>query len=180
VTICTKDRECLFGEIVDGKITLNEYGQVVIDEWLRTGEVRKNVELDAFVVMPNHFHGILLLIDDGRGTARRAPTVEQFGKPAVGSLPTIIRSFKSAATKNINQIRNTPGLSLWQHNYYEHIIRSEGELNRLREYIQNNPMQWEMDEENPKTNPVKDAIGFLPSQPSLAKQLLKERKKQFK
>ena len=87
---------------------MNEYGQVVIDEWLRTGDVRKNVGLDAFGVMPNHFHGIVVLTDDGRGTARRAPTLEQFGKPVGGSLPTILRSFKSAVTKNINQIAQYP------------------------------------------------------------------------
>ena len=75
---------------------------------MRTGDVRKNVGLDAFGVMPNHFHGIVVLTDDGRGTARRAPTLEQFGKPVGGSLPTILRSFKSAVTKNINQIAQYP------------------------------------------------------------------------
>jgi hypothetical protein len=72
-------------------------------------------------------------------------------------------------------LHNTPGLPLWQRNYYEHIVRSEEELNRYREYIQNNPMQWEMDEENPETNAVKDAPGMLPTKPSLAKRLLRER-----
>jgi hypothetical protein len=75
--------------------------------------------------------------------------VEQFGKPVSGSLPTIVRSFKSAVTKRINKTRNAHGAKLWQRNYYEHIIRDENELNRIREYIANNPMKWESDRENP-------------------------------
>jgi len=71
--------------------------------------------------------------------------VEQFGRPVSGSIPTIIRSFKSAVTKRINELRQTPGAKLWQRNYWEHIVRNEPELNRIREYIQNNPTQWEWD-----------------------------------
>jgi len=72
--------------------------------------------------------------------------VEQFGRPVSGSIPTIVRSFKSAATKHINELRQTPGTKLWQRNYWEHIVRNEPELNRIREYIQNNPARWEMDQ----------------------------------
>ncbi|MFQ5456688.1 MAG: transposase [Nitrospirota bacterium] len=81
--------------------------------------------------------------------ACRAPTVERFGKPLYGSLPTIIRSFKSAVTKQINKTQKTEGAKLWQRNFYEHIIRNENELNKIREYIINNPIKWEMDIENP-------------------------------
>jgi hypothetical protein len=94
---------------------LNAAGHIVHDEWLRTGALRPNVELDAFVVMPNHFHGIIVLDPDcgdtlrGRGTLQRAPTVEQFGKPTSNSIPTIVRLFKSASTKRINELRATPG-----------------------------------------------------------------------
>ena len=80
---------------------------------------------------------------------QRAPTKEQFGKPVSNSIPTIVRLFKSTATKQINEIRNTPGFPVWQRNYYEHIIRNEDELNRIREYIINNPLQWPEDENNP-------------------------------
>jgi hypothetical protein len=103
--------------------------------------------------------------------------------PTVGKrhgLPEIIRAFKTFSSRRINVLRKEPGVPLWQRNYYEHIIRDEEELNRFREYIQNNPMQWEMDEENPERNAVKNAKGMLPTKPSLAKQLLKERKSQFK
>jgi hypothetical protein len=75
--------------------------------------------------------------------------VEQFGKPVSGSIPTIIRAFKSAVTKRINEMRKTPGVKIWQRNYYEHVIRNDNELNRIREYITNNPAQWETDQENP-------------------------------
>ena len=149
VTICTQGRECLFGEVVDGEMRLNEWGRIVGDEWMKTAEIRDEIELDAWVVMPNHCHGIVVLNDDGRGTARRTPTVEQFGQPVPGSIPTIIRAFKSAVTKRINELRGTPGNSLWQRNYYEHIIRNDDDLARIREYIVNNPLQWALDRENP-------------------------------
>ena len=156
VTICTHDRQCLFGEVVDGIVQLNAFGEIVRDEWLRTADVRPNVELDTFVVMPNHIHGIIVLRDNdgrgtlhGRGTLQRAPTIEQFGKPTSNSIPTIVRLFKSATTKRINERRGTPGSPVWQRNYYEHIIRHEESLNRIRQYILDNPLSWAMDRENP-------------------------------
>ncbi len=145
ITICTQNRECLFGEIKDGQMRLNEMGKITAIEWENTSVLRPNIELDEWVVMPNHFHGIIIILD-GRGTARRAPTaVEQFGKPVSGSIPTIIRSFKSAVTKRINEYRQMVGAKLWQRNYWERIIRNETELNHIREYIHNNPDSWEQD-----------------------------------
>ena len=335
VTICTNNRECLFGEIVAGEMRLNPAGVIVSNEWKKTAELRGGIRLGEWVVMPNHFHGIVVIDGDGwgmgsgtarrastggdggvgvgrgtacralargdgwgmdtgtarrastpgdggvgrgtacralargdgwgmdtgtarrastrgdgdgwgtdtgtarraptrgdgdgwgtdtgtarrastggdggvgRGTARRAlargdgdgwgmdtgtarrastrgdgdgwgmdtgtarraptegdggvgrgtacralargdaPTAEQFGKPVSGSIPTIIRSFKSAASKGINQMRGTPGATVWQRNYYEHVIRSEASMQRIREYIINNPLQWDMDRDNP-------------------------------
>ena len=80
---------------------------------------------------------------------QRAPTLEQFGKPTSDSIPTIIRLFKSVTTKRVNALRGTPGIPIWQRNYHEHIIRDESELNRIREYVINNPAGWDKDEENP-------------------------------
>ena len=105
------------------------------------------IDLDAFVVMPNHVHGILIL--HGRGTACRAPTMA-FGQPVPGSIATIVRSFKAAATRGVNLLRGTPGAPVWQRGYYEHIIRSSGELDRLRAYIETNPLRWALDRENPR------------------------------
>jgi REP element-mobilizing transposase RayT len=123
---------------------LNEYGMAVREEWLKTAELRENVEVDASMIMPNHLHGIVV-ITNGKGTARRAPT-ERFGKPVADSIPTIMRAFKSASTKNINEIRNTPGTPVWQRNYYEHVIRDDEELKAIRQYILSNPANWTTDE----------------------------------
>src|SRR5437773_1289242 len=93
VTISVEGRTCLFGEVVRGKMILDQVGQIVKEEWLRTPVLRSSVTLDEFIVMPNHFHTVVTIVSEGRGTAHRAPTTEQFGKPVSGSLPTIIRSF---------------------------------------------------------------------------------------
>jgi REP element-mobilizing transposase RayT len=143
----------MFGNITTGRMVLNDAGQLAEGCWMAIPDHFPQVKLDAFVIMPNHVHGIVV-IHDRWGTAcraptYRAPTVEQFGRPVAGSIPTIIRSFKSAATKRINEIHNVPGVKLWQRNFYEHIIRNDNELDRIRQYIANNPLQWEMDRENP-------------------------------
>ncbi len=134
--------------IVGGQWTPNKCGMIVEEEWRRTGELRDNVSLDEYIVMPDHLHGIVTL--SGRGTARRAPTsvtpasatTEGFGSPVTGSIPTIVRAFKSAVTKRVNELHSTPGARVWQRGYYEHVIRGEDELLRLREYIRSNPQCW--------------------------------------
>jgi len=145
VTICTHNNKHIFGKIKNDEMVLNKFGEIVQNEWTKTKQLRDNVDLDQFAIMPNHIHGIIILC---RGTARRAPTFEQFGKPTHNSLPTIIRGFKSGATKHINIFRNTPGKHVWQHNYYERIIRSDNELHKIREYINNNPINWALDKYN--------------------------------
>jgi len=150
VTICTQNKECLFGEVTAEQMRLNETGVIIQEEWLRTATMRQNVQLDVFAIMPNHIHGIVVICDAfGRGTLQRAPTVEQFGKPTSNSIPTITRLFKAGTTKRLNTLRNTPGMPVWQRNYYEHVIRSEESLNRIRQYIIDNPAQWLLDRENP-------------------------------
>jgi len=166
ITICAHERESLFGEIVDGEMFPGECGRIVLTEWLKTSDIRQEVLLGEFVVMPNHFHGILKVNNGAtchkgtadhnkgtarvdEGTARRAPTVEQFGKPIAASLSTIIRSFKSSVTKCINEIRNSPGLPVWQRNYYEHVIRDEADYNRIAEYVTTNPQRWIEDKLHP-------------------------------
>lgn len=150
VTICTYRWAPPFGTLVNGRMALNPAGQMVEKEWLRTAAVRPYVRLDEYIVMPNHFHGIVMITDDGRGTARRASTTEQFGRPIPRSLPTIIRSFKSAAIHRINKDRGTPGKPVWQRNYYEHIVRTDRALSRIRAYIHQNPARWHLDRYNPE------------------------------
>ncbi len=149
VTICIKQKGWLFGEIDDGVVMLNEYGKIVSDEWLRTEQLRSNVFLDDFVIMPDHFHGIIGLNYSCRGTARCAPTntPREFGTITSASLPTIIRSFKSASAKAINKLDKTPNSRVWQRNYYERKIRNIYELQALRQYIKNNPRDWCIDHE---------------------------------
>ncbi|MFA7405746.1 MAG: transposase [Pelobacteraceae bacterium] len=142
VTICTFQRECLFGDVVDGEMRLNNFGEIVLEEWLRSEVVRNNVSLDGFVTMPNHFHSILLLNDSCRGEALPRPVV-------AGSIGAILGQFKSIVTKRINALRDNPGCPVWQRNYYEHVIRNEDDLANIRQYIANNPLKWDMDENNP-------------------------------
>jgi REP element-mobilizing transposase RayT len=105
------------------------------------------VELDYMIVMPNHVHMVLNINDHFRGTACRAPTVERFALPVHGSVPTIIRSFKSAVTKQINKIRNTTGMPVWQRNYFERVIRNEkrrpSNEERLHFIIHLPPREWD-------------------------------------
>ncbi|HUU05650.1 MAG TPA: transposase, partial [Patescibacteria group bacterium] len=179
VTICSYQKECIFGNISDGLMVLNEQGKCIEKAWLETAAIRPSIKLDEFIIMPNHFHGIIWIVDEVQrrgtacrapnacpasrndiiqrslGTARRAPTpdlkCERFGRPVSGSLPTIIRSFKSAAGKYVNESRGSPGTPVWQRNYYEHIIRDNDELQKIMKYIRYNMVNWQSDEENPLT-----------------------------
>jgi REP element-mobilizing transposase RayT len=147
ITICTHGGWCLFGDIHNDRIVLNNLGKIVSNEWKKTGIIRSNIIADSFVVMPNHFHGIFSITC--QGTPRRAPTAERFGKPVVGSVATVVRSFKSAVTKHINKLHSVPGGKVWQRNYYEYVIRDNATLNQIREYIVNNPGNWHKDDYNP-------------------------------
>jgi len=151
VTACSRNRECLFGNIVGATgrspaLQLNAYGNIVRDEWVKSAVIRNEITLDEFVVMPNHIHGIIFII---RATGRSPLHDTIKPGPQSRSLGAFMAGFKSSTSKQINIMRTTPGIPIWQRNYYEHVIRTDDELNRTREYIINNPMQWELDEENP-------------------------------
>jgi putative transposase len=162
VTIVTFHRDCLFGEIVNKEMILNDLGKITDECWRAIPEHFPFVELGVHVVMPNHMHGIIAINDDHRADANtsarrgaiyraptfRAPIIEQFGKPTVGSLPTIVRTYKAAVTRLIGRKHNTTGI--WQRNYYEHIIRDEKDLQNKTDYIEANPMLWDEDENNPQ------------------------------
>ncbi len=133
-------------------MVLNDAGKIARDEWFKTAEIRPYVKLyeDEFVIMPNHGHGIIWIDDDVEARRRRAPTdvIEEFGKPVKGSIPTIVRAYKSAVTYAVNGAQNMRGAVLWQKNYYEHIIRNDRELNNIGWYIVNNPLNWQLDRDN--------------------------------
>ncbi len=143
ITLCTRNRECLFGNVIGENVILNKLGQMVNRTWQWLGKQYGHVQLDVFIVMPNHLHGIII-INDRRGGSRSAPTKKT--KP----LGQLIGAFKTVSTKQINQIRRTPGIPVWQRNYYEHIIRNNDTMNRIRAYITNNSLKWESDRNNPE------------------------------
>jgi REP element-mobilizing transposase RayT len=156
ITLCTQNRACLFGNVVDGQMRLNAMGFIVAEEWRKTAEIRKEMELGEWVVMPNHFHGILVITNPRRniaccrGVARNAPTSRMSEiSPKPGSIPATVRAFKSAVSKRISELQGVPGTSVWQRNYYEHFIRNDESLNHIRQYIFDNPAQWATDSENP-------------------------------
>ena len=144
VTICTKDMKCWFGEVKNGKMILNDIGKILGEEWLRTSDLRKMVELDYYVIMPNHFHGILII----DGMENIDEVVETHSDASLhnveNNLSDIIRGFKGSCTKQIHLSVNST--FKWQSRFYDHIIRNENDLRRIRTYIQNNPLKWEIDE----------------------------------
>jgi putative transposase len=137
ITVCAHNRECLFGEILNTEMHLTEYGHAIRECWEWLGNQYNTIDLDAFVIMPNHVHGIIIMRDPD-------------GKPK--PLGRIVGALKTVSAKKVNGMRDTPGSPLWQRNYYEHVIRTEDDLNRIREYITFNPARWAEDEENPNAS----------------------------
>ena len=139
VTICIKDHYPILGKIIDGKMHLSRAGTIVAEEWVRTGTLRSDLSLDQWVVMPNHMHGILV-IENIKPSQRDVSTFTL----KRNSLGSIINQFKGKCTKRI-QISGFPEFA-WQPRYYDHIIRNDDSLQKIRRYIQENPLKWEMDE----------------------------------
>ena len=147
VTICTHNRRCLFGEIKDADMVLNQAGVAASECWRKIPEHFPQVELDAYVIMPNHVHGILV-INETVGAKNFSPLPSGRPRGTSKTIGSVVRGYKIGVTKWMRQ--NTTACNVWQRNYYEHIIRNETELNRIREYIRNNPAQWDTDRENPR------------------------------
>ena len=148
VTVCSQGRKPLFGQIVDGHVKLNDLGGVVSDSWEWLAKNYPYVVLDEKVVMPNHLHGIIVITDECKGGSRTAPTAALDRGISRKPLGRLIGAFKTVSTKKINQMRGAPGTTIWQRNYYEHVIRGEDSLRSIREYIVNNPANWEFDKLN--------------------------------
>ncbi|MBS1944618.1 MAG: transposase [Bacteroidetes bacterium] len=148
VTICVQDRVCLLGDVADGEMRLNAAGQIVQDVWYGLPDHYPHVQLDAWVIMPNHVHGIIVLVDAPVGAGfKPAPTGASTTRHG---LPEIVRALKTFSSRQINVLRGTPGTKLWQRNYWERIIRDEPEHHRIRAYIRENPSQWERDRLHPQ------------------------------
>jgi putative transposase len=177
VTVCTQDRSFLFGEMVHGEMRLNDAGKMVYDVWNDLPAFYPGVQTDAFIVMPNHIHGIIILVGADPRVCPGQPSVgvgpcaypdscpraypgqpQEMGQPQgvapTMGLPDVVHRFKTMTTKRyadgVKRLGWEPFRGrLWQRNYYEHIIRNEESLNRIREYILTNPMRWALDHENP-------------------------------
>jgi len=181
ITICTLDRERLFGEVVNGKMVLNEFGRLVRRFWREIPKHFPGVDLDQYIVMPNHLHGIIVIdretsgiptnvrgrdvamqrlyvgnethmknrtTNDGKRYAGKFPKMSKIS-PKSGSLSVIIRSYKSIVSDTIAK-QYSDNIFAWQTRFYDHIIRNEKSLNRIRQYIIDNPIKWELDRNNPE------------------------------
>ncbi|MEK7866496.1 MAG: transposase [Planctomycetota bacterium] len=148
VTMCAAKGACLFGEVRAGVMRLNEAGHIVREEWARTRHVRPGVDIDVFVVMPNHVHAIVI-IEEQRGAAQRAaPTLVQGGGLKGRSLGAIVGQVKSITTKRIRREMGRPNLDVWQRGYHDRVIRGKEEWLHLREYVLRNPANWDADPDN--------------------------------
>ena len=127
ITICTRDRACTLGDIVDATVVPTQLGRIVERTWGELPEIVPTIGLDAFVIIPNHVHAIVFLREATRH-----------------GLPDIVRIFKSWTSRRA-------GTPLWQRGYYEHVVRNDADLDRIREYIAANPAMWDRDEENPSS-----------------------------
>src|SRR5258706_4556210 len=142
VTTCIHRRECLLGTVLDGEMRLNDYGRAVEECWDAIPQHFAHVELDVSVVMPNHMHGIVVITAQ---SAVDSPVVSDHKRPngpPKGALGTIVGAFKAASAKRINQLCDNVGASVWQRDYYKHIIRDAVALDRIRAYIEANPARW--------------------------------------
>jgi REP element-mobilizing transposase RayT len=141
ITVRAAGPDNFFGTIDNGSLILNDFGKIVEFTWNDLPNHNSGISLDAFIIMPDHIHGIIFInqrdVVVGAGS-EPAPT----NPVKFHGLPEIIRQFKTFSARRINVIRKTPGTPVWQRNYYEHIIRSDPELNRIQRYIINNPSAW--------------------------------------
>jgi putative transposase len=173
VTICTHERECVLGEIKDGRVVLSGFGEIAKRCWEEIPGHFEGVGLDEYVIMPNHVHGVILLQenpcrDEVTSSLRvtSSPQVPSFHTwssetepqrldtikhPTLGQ---IVAFYKYRSTKLINVIRDVPGTRFWQRNYYEHIIRDGNDLDRVRKYILENVAKWSEDKKNPENDSI--------------------------
>jgi putative transposase len=157
VTIVVRDHTCLFGEVKNDRLLPSPLGQVAEESWVEIPSHHRNVELDEYVVMPNHVHGIIIL-NDIKGDVNRhrrdvrlnvsTDVVRSTISPPKGSLSVVVRTFKAAVTTWAKT--NGHQEFKWQERFYDHILRDENDLRRIRRYIRENPLRWQLDEENPE------------------------------
>ncbi len=176
LTFVAFQRECLFGDITNGKMTLSQAGIILRDVWHALPDRYPNVILDQMSIMPNHFHGILYIsgLNNDEGdvgipvAAIHELPLQEFPERESSEeyrirrrrmlIPRLVGFIKMNSAKAINILLDSGGRPVWQRNYYEHVIRTDAELERVRNYIYYNPQQWGRDEENDATD--RDSIGL--------------------
>ena len=148
VTICVDGKRCIFGRVDKAEMNLSPVGNICADRCPQIPDRFPGVELDCFVVMPNHLHAILLLGE------RAEPSMpgeefhgERFGRSRAGTLSSVVRSYKAATTRRVRTAAGDQTLQLWQRGFFERVVRSAGELTRFRRYIEANPGRWQVDPE---------------------------------
>ncbi|MHB1458349.1 MAG: transposase [Armatimonadota bacterium] len=146
ITLCTYDRSCIFGEIIDGIMVLSEFGHAVNEIWLESFINSTEIFLDYYVIMPNRFHCVIFIATESKDQIANSDLQMDIFKRRKMLLSKFIGKFKMSTSKQINKIRGTLGNPVWQRNYYEHVIRHEDDLAHIREYIMNNPINWNSDE----------------------------------
>lgn len=147
VTICAFEMRCIFGKIEDRKVRLSRIGQIANELWFEIPHHFSEVTVDPFVVMPNHLHGILTI----RRARHAVPLqkehhAEAFRKPVEGSVPTVVRSYKSAVTKRVREALGRKTMNVWQSNYFERVLRDGAEFGDASAYILENPLRWHLKE----------------------------------
>ena len=170
LTLCCYGHQCLFGYVANGIMVLNKFGMIAREEWIKSAEIRQEIRLHEFVVMPNHVHGIVEIIgvgatgwspkhnmtiqninDNGRGDLSVAQNNGEGDQPVAPTGPqsrsigAMIGGYKSSVTAKINKLRNTQREPVWQRNFYDHVIRDEESHQNIRDYICNNPVNWSID-----------------------------------
>ncbi len=147
LTSCSTERKCNFAHSENSQLRETVLGQLVRTCWLEIPQHFPSVETDAFVIMPNHFHGILNIKKHFR--SNDDPRREAFSSPTFASIPTIVRAFKAGVTRLARQRAQSPGGAIWQRDYFERVIRDGKEYADILRYIMENPLRWESDENYP-------------------------------
>lgn len=148
LTLCCKNRECLFGEIISETMVFNQLGEKAAEFWLHIPNYYPQARLHQFVVMPNHLHGIIEIVKDTKGECHSPLQRDNKFNGTSQTIGAMIRGFKAGLTSWSR--KNTVHYDLWQRNYYEHIIRNEKTYQKIVEYITNNPILWTQDRFYPK------------------------------
>ena len=149
ITICAFCKKCLFGTVENGGVRLSGIGEVARRCWMDIPNHFPNIKIDAFVVMPNHMHGIVIIQERARRAVPLPVTLEAFQKPVAGSIPTIVRSYKAGVSKLVRDATGNREFRVWQSNYFERVLRDGEEFNNAFRYVRENPSMWHLDKENP-------------------------------